>query len=500
MLPRASRAAIPLVLAAIYFLYLFNLTAMGVVMRDEPRYASIGRAMALSGDWITPRLWGQPWFEKPALLYWMTGAAFRLHLSEDLAPRLPVALISIALLFFYFWILRREFGIRAAAYAAVMLGTSGGWLAYSHVSVTDLPLAATFSAAMLLTLPWIGSLKLRSRNRSWLLPASAMLALAVLAKGLVPLVLALPLAWSGRKQWRDLLSPKPVLIFAAIALPWYALCTIRNGSVFPRTFFWEHHFQRFTSDTLQHGQPSWYYVPVFLLALFPWTPMLVTIFRPALYRDPRVLFLLLWLIFGFVFFSAATNKLPGYLMPLLPAATALAGIGLTKFRLAGGLLFASTILLALTPAIANILPLALAAGAFRFSFAFTSASQGFTKQLWILALAMALAGIILWFLDSRRRRDAAFASLAVFTVLAAVYLETTAFPIIDRAASARPIWRELQRRNRPACIGDIDRTWRYGLNYYSVVPLPDCRSSNASLHVVPGGSRLEVRENRAGLP
>ncbi|MEO7142963.1 MAG: glycosyltransferase family 39 protein [Bryobacteraceae bacterium] len=495
MLPRASRAAwlvtVPLASIAIYFLYLFDLTAMGVVMRDEPRYASIGRAMARSGDWITPRLWGQPWFEKPPLLYWMTGAAFRLHLSEDLAPRLPVALISVVFLLFFAWILRREFGMRAAAYSAVMLGTSAGWLAYSRVSVTDLPLTATFSAAMLLTLPWIGS-----RNRRWLRPAAAMLALAVLAKGLVPLVLSLPLVWMGRKQWRDLISPKPVLIFAAIALPWYVLCTIRNGAIFPRTFFWEHHFQRFTSGALQHGQPFWYYLPVFLLALFPWTPMLVALFGRDLYRDPRVLFLLLWLIFGFLFFSAATNKLPGYLMPLLPAAAALAGIGLARFRSAGGLFFASTILLALTPVIAAILPPALAVGSFRISFV----AQGLTKQFWMLTAALTFTGLILWRVDLHRRRDAAFASLAALTIFSIVYLETAAFQAIDRAASARPLWRELQRRNRPACIGDIDRTWRYGLNYYSVVPLPDCASSNAPLAVVAGSGRPHLRENQTTLP
>src|SRR5215831_10975389 len=122
---------------------------------DEPRYAWIGRAMAHTGDWITPRLWGQPWFEKPALLYWMTGAAFRLGVNEDLAPRLPIALTSVAFLVFFYWILQREFGGTAAAYSTAILATSAAWLAYSHIGVTDLPLAATFSAAMLLSLTWL---------------------------------------------------------------------------------------------------------------------------------------------------------------------------------------------------------------------------------------------------------------------------------------------------------------------------------------------------------
>jgi hypothetical protein len=118
---------------------------MGMVGPDEPRYADVGRAMAQSGDWITPRLWGHPWFEKPALLYWMTGAGFRLGLGADLAPRLPVALLSLAFLAFFWWRLRIEWDARVAFYATAMLATSAGWLTYSHVAVTDLPLAAFFS-------------------------------------------------------------------------------------------------------------------------------------------------------------------------------------------------------------------------------------------------------------------------------------------------------------------------------------------------------------------
>src|SRR5881409_679220 len=98
-IPRALWIAVPL----LFFLYLFDLAGTGVLGPDEPRYASIAREMARSGDWITPRLWGEPWFEKPALLFWMTGAAFRLGLNADLAPRLPVAIASVAFLIFFFF-------------------------------------------------------------------------------------------------------------------------------------------------------------------------------------------------------------------------------------------------------------------------------------------------------------------------------------------------------------------------------------------------------------
>src|ERR1039458_509102 len=123
-IPRVVWVVLPL----IYLLYFFDLGAVGLIGPDEPRYASIAREMARSGDWITPRLWGQPWFEKPALLYWMTGAAFQLGIGPDLAPRLPVALMAAGFLVFYWWILRREFGARPAWFATLILGTCGAWV------------------------------------------------------------------------------------------------------------------------------------------------------------------------------------------------------------------------------------------------------------------------------------------------------------------------------------------------------------------------------------
>src|SRR3989449_11489228 len=173
------------VAVSLYFLYLFRLTGTGLLGPDEPRYASISWEMARSRDWVTPRLWGQPWFEKPALLYWMTGAGFRLGLGEEMAPRLPVALLSVLFLAFFYWSLRREFGAEPAGYASAILGSCAGWVAFSYIPVPDLPMSAFFSAAMLCGMIW-----LVGGRAIWLTAAAASLGLAVLAKGLVPLGLA----------------------------------------------------------------------------------------------------------------------------------------------------------------------------------------------------------------------------------------------------------------------------------------------------------------------
>lgn len=457
-----------LALPLLAILYFSGLSAAGMLGPDEPRYASIGREMARSGDWVTPRLWGQPWFEKPVLLYWMTGLAFRLGFSEDVAPRICVALGSVVFLIFFQWIVSREFGARTGWAAAIILATSAAWLGYSFIGVTDLPMAAAFSAAMLLCLEWI-----ESGNRRHLPVAAALLGVAVLAKGLVPLVLTLPLVWSGRRRWTDLLRPRVIGVFLIAALPWYLLCYIRNGAGFLRTFFWEQHFERFTTQALQHVQPWWFYGPVLLGALLPWTPLLLLLARRSLFADARRRFLLLWLLFGFMFFSLAKNKLPGYLLPLLPAAAVLMGEGLAEGKRARWAVSAAALCLIFVLAAVPVLPQAIVVGLSR---------AGLPEFSWIRLLPVPLAGAI-WWLERRGQRIAALALMGAAITIAMVILKVTDLPVIDRAASARPLWRQIAGRAGDVCVADIHRSWRYGLNYYSSVPLPDCSQSPRPLQI-----------------
>jgi 4-amino-4-deoxy-L-arabinose transferase-like glycosyltransferase len=464
---RPSRAwwlAIPL-LAILYF---YGLSSAGMLKEDEPRYASIGREMARSGDWITPRLWGQPWFEKPALLYWMTGSAFKLGLGEDLAPRIPVALLSAAFLIFFQWILRREFGALAAWSGAVILGTSAAWLGSSYIGTTDLPMTAAFSAAMLLSLEW-----LETGERRRLPLAAALLGVAVLAKGLVPLVLTLPLLGCGRRRWADLLRLPVLGAFLIVALPWYLLCYLRNGAVFLRTFFWEQHFERFTTTSLAHGQPVWFYVPVLAAALIPWAPLLLLLARRSLYSDARRKFLLLWLLFVLIFFSISKNKLPSYLLPLAPPAAALMGIALAESQRARWAIPAAALCLVAIPAALPVLPQALAGGLSRAPL---------PKIEWTWLAPVELASV-LWWLERKGRRDWALAIMAVSIAAGVLALKLIDLPVIDRAASARPLWREIAARRESVCIESMHRSWRYGLNYYSVTPLPDCSQSPRPLQV-----------------
>ena len=458
-----------LVVPLALLLYFYGLGSVGILGVDEPRYASVAREMARSGDWVTPRLWGQPWFEKPALSYWMTAAGFRAGLPAEWAPRLPVALMAVGFLAFYRWILGREFGRRAAWMATLILGTTGIWLGYSQVGVTDLPLAATLSAAMLLCLPWVG------RGDARYLPAAAaMLGLATLAKGLVAVILAVPVLWwlySRRPRARVVLGSAAA--FVAVALPWYALCYGRNGWPFIEDFLIKQHFARVTSGSLMHVQPWWFYLKWLPALLLPWTPLLLLFGRRSAWRDPRRQFLLAVALFGLAAFSAALNKLPGYVLPIVPAVGAMLGVMLdeaAKRSAARPLLVGCGLVLVLFPVAAAVLPEALARG-------LSHVTRPRFQAGWLLAATPALAVLAL---DRRGKRLAAVAAVATGVGAGVFYLKLKAAPQLNESVSARALWGQIAPRAGEVCIDGIDRSWRYGLNYYSVRPIPDCSESPAA--------------------
>ena len=472
---RTLWVAIPLA----FLIYFFDLGAVGVLGPDEPRYAAIGRAMAQTGDWITPRLWGSPWFEKPALLYWMTAAAARLGFGTELAPRLPVAILSVAFLVFYWWILNREFGCRAAWMATLILGTSGMWVGYSQAGVTDIPMTVCFSAAMLLALPWI------ARRDTRALPiASALFGFAVLAKGLGPVALAAPLL-QGR-HITDWLKPRVLMPFFVVALPWYLLCYLRNGQQFLHDFFVVHTFGRLASASLGHGQPFWYYVPVLAGALLPWTPLAGLFARDKAYQDSRRAFLLVWFLLTLAFFSIMWNKLPGYILPVMPAAAALAGIQLDKIENARGWLAACAVLLVAFPIAAQLLPAAMLHG-------LSHAAKPAFHPLWLAPLPVALAA---WILDTRGRRLAAVVTVAAGAGIGIAWLKATDAPELERTVSARGLWRQTGGRADDICIGDLKRDWIYGLNYYANRELPDCENEPKPIKLVPAPGDGAVLERQ----
>ncbi len=474
-----------------YFLLFFSMSDRGLVGPDEPRYASIAREMGHSGDWTTPRLGGEPWFEKPALLYWLGAATASLGIDDDRATRFPVAVLSALFLLFFYRVLATHFGDAAARHATVILATSAGWVAFSQVGGFDLPLTATLGTALLCLLPWVERSDETTRRR---LPVfGALLGLSILAKGLVGPVLAC-LALLGVARGRglrsvaaDLFHPRTWGPCLAVALPWYVLCYAANGSAFVDEFIWRHHVERFFTGSLEHVEPFWYFGPVLLVGLLPWTPLLVLLPVKALGTDPKARFLAVWAVTMLIFFSVSANKLPGYILPAVPPLAALLGVGLAARRQVGGalvpaVLVPAALLLALLPLAADVLPEALATGLPR-------AWPPEPLSWWWVAAAVAVAAMV-GYLSSRRRVGAAVGVLGAVATLGFLYLKIATFPAIDLHAGTRTLWRKVEPQLARACVGEVRRHVRYGLDYYSAGRLPDCDSDPRPVRIQDDPAKL----------
>ena len=450
-------------------LYLLDLGGVGFLSKDEPRYASIGREMAQSGDMVTPRLNGAPWFEKPPLLYWAIALGRWTHLPDEWAARLPVALMSLAFLIFFFQILMREFAPRTAIAATTILATSGAWIAYSFVAVPDLPMSAALGAAMLIAV-------FDTRPRHGYI-AGAMLGLAILAKAFVPLVLFAPVFLIARGKRLAI-----ILGCVVVAAPWYLLCCARNGEAFWDEIFWKQQVSRFFTPALQHGQPVWFYIPVILAGMFPWTPLVGLLARRQTYEDVRLRFLMGWIGYVLLFFSVARNKLPGYILPLLPALAIVLAVALEKAGPAAKWwLGASGVLLAAVPMIAAAMPDAMLSGV-------TRTHVDFGPGLPFVAAAAAA-----WWLWRSEKPSLAMLTIGMAVVFAAAYVKGVAFGALDEQVSVRGFWRANHEQAANSCIDEtVRREWEYGLNYYAGGQLPGCDDSSV-------GTRVTIRDGRLAV-
>jgi 4-amino-4-deoxy-L-arabinose transferase-like glycosyltransferase len=326
-----------LILATLYVCYFSHLGAIGFVGPDEPRYAWIARDMAETGDWVTPRLYGKPWFEKPPLFYWGAALSFKLFGVSEAAARLPSAISALLATLALAWLAWRIYGAETARWLLLLLPTTVGMIGFSHAAATDMPFSGMLTIAMVCAAVILG---LTRNEDSAILPRTPWLALiffgfflglAVLAKGPAAIILsggAVFFRALFTKRWRDafhLFHPAAIATFCLTALPWYILCARRNPDFF-RIFIIEHNFKRFLTPEFQHIQPFWYYGLVLLAALFPWTSIFLwTLVAGSIHLwrtrilSPSTGFFLSWAAFCVVFFSISQSKLPGYILPAIPA-------------------------------------------------------------------------------------------------------------------------------------------------------------------------------------
>jgi len=332
---RSLALGVMLILAVGWFA---TLDVRPLVRADESRYAEISREMVASGDWVTPRLNGYKYFEKPPLQYWATALAFVAFGIDEWTARLWTALTGFLAILFTWYAGNRLRGPPAGLLSAAVLASAQLFAALGHFNTLDMGVAAFLSIAVFAFVLAQKDAASPAERRGWMLVAWAAAALATLSKGLIGPALpaaALIIYVLIERDWRlftrlHLLSG--IALFLAITAPWF-IAVIRANPEFAHFFFIHEHLDRFTTKVHGRYQPMWYFVPILLGGLIPWT----LTFFPALARSWRddgpvrfkpLRFLAVWAGTVFVFFSVSSSKLPSYILPIFPALAVLIGAAL----------------------------------------------------------------------------------------------------------------------------------------------------------------------------
>ena len=429
---------------AVAVIWFSNLEYRKLIKPDEGRYAEIPREMLVSGDWTTPRLNDLKYFEKPPLQYWATATAYTVFGEHQWTSRLWAGLTGFVGILLVWFAGLRLFGREAAVYAAVLLGSSMLYALMGHINTLDMGVTffLTLGIAALLLAQQDESLQ-----RRWMMLAWASLALAVLSKGLMGLVLPGAALFIYCVVQRDFSVLKRMhwlpglAVFLLITAPWFYLVMKANPEFFQRFFIYEH-YTRFTTKELGRYQPWYYFVPILLTGMLPWTLLMFdTLFRtsrdtrlPGIFNPAR--FLLIWAVFIYLFFTVSGSKLPSYLLPMFPALALLMGKQLATMNTRR-----------LFWLIAPMLPLMLLAvgfAPFTARLADTPLQmQGYAEYAyWLLAAALIwLAGVIAALVLLRRAdghkdsKPLAVLVLALSSLIAA-QLGTSGYNTIARERSA----------------------------------------------------------------
>ncbi|HSN20398.1 MAG TPA: phospholipid carrier-dependent glycosyltransferase [Usitatibacter sp.] len=296
---------------------------------DEGRYSEISREMALSGDWVTPRLNGIKYFEKPPLQYWATAAIFKAFGESEVTARLYVALCGLFTLLVAAYASRRLGTPETRMGTALALLSSPYFMALGTIVTLDMGvtlwITATFCAFILAEQ---AAERGSASARGWIAAAWACMALAVLSKGLIGIVFIAAAVFFHCVLRRDLSVLKRlgwgygVPIFLVIAAPWFVAVSMRNPE-FARFFFIHEHFQRFLTHEARRVEPWWFFLPIVALGFLPWTfampAAIVHAWRAEAGRRFQPLRVaLLWCAFVVLFFSVSGSKLPAYVLPVFP--------------------------------------------------------------------------------------------------------------------------------------------------------------------------------------
>ncbi|MSU23797.1 MAG: hypothetical protein EXS32_08240 [Opitutus sp.] len=466
-----------LLLLAVGFglLYFFRLGSYPLSNPDEGRYAEIPREMLASGDWVTPRLNGVNYFEKPPLVYWLTAVVGKIFGMNEWSVRAVPVLFALWGVLLTYAAGRRLQDRTAGLAAAIVLGTSLLYFVIGHIPILDMAVSVLMSQALFCFI--LGVREPAGAPRRWLFyQLYASLALATLAKGLIGFLVtgAVMFCWLLIfNQWhrlRPLHLPTGVLLFLGLAAPWHVLAALRNETWAHRYFVYEH-WERFMSPVASRPGAWHYFLWIVLAGLIPWTGFLWPAVRDAVSGGPfgrfdgltagglkaswarrkenaDAWFFVTWAVFIFFFFSISKSKLPPYVLPIFPALAWLIGAWLARV-LAAQEVARLRVGLGVFSFLCGLLAVALGVVVTRPAVVKMDAAQALALQLPALAMAavLLLGGIFAPWLAKTRGVRAALAGMTATIVVFFVALQFAA-PQIQKPGT-KALARLVQARAQP---------------------------------------------------
>ncbi|MFZ6800193.1 glycosyltransferase family 39 protein [Undibacterium sp. Di24W] len=405
------------ILVGFLVIWFYMLGARTLVPTDEGRYAEMAREMVATGDWITQRLNGIKYFEKPPLQNWMNALTFSLFGLGDWQARLWTGLCGLIGILAASYTAFKIYGRRVAISTTLILGSSFYWAAMGHINTLDMGLSGMMTLALcgLLLAQRDGASDKEQRNGMLLCWAG--MALATMSKGLIGFVLpgavlVLYTVWTRDfGLWLRLHLGKGLLLFFAITVPWFILVWQANPE-HPHFFFIHEHFQRFTSTVHKRGGAWYYFFPLLIIGIVPWLGLLLQSLLASVRKEQSQFqakkMLTIWTVFIFFFFSVSGSKLPSYILPVFPAlailiACELEKISVMSLRINAGLLaLIGVASLLFSPKIADIAKAP-------YELPFYEAMIPWAYAAATIALAGGLVGILF----AKRNKDIAVLAIAI---------------------------------------------------------------------------------------
>ncbi|MBP2633283.1 MAG: arnT 1 [Firmicutes bacterium] len=470
------------------FIMLFQLGNVPLLDPDEPVYAQTAIEMLANNDFISPRIYGDFWYDKPPMYYWLVAGMIKFFGQGELAARLPSAIFAIITVLVIYFIGKSILSRRAAFFGSLILATSFEFFYLGKAAVTDVTLTCFFSVALLAYL----------KNKYSLM--YVFMGLAVLTKGPIGIVLpamiiGLHLLLTG--QIGKLLQMKlgrGLVIVLVIFAPWYVRMYQLHGMDFINTFLGFHNITRFLQPEHASGSNWYYYIPVLLIGFFPWSMYLMQAIKTGIENRSTeegntLLFLISWGISVFIFFSISQTKLISYILPMYPAIALLVGwyidhlltVEINKSFVGATAIFVTmSILIGTALAILSYLKMGEVIAGIRY-----------------LGIVLGIMSVGVAFTNYKRKNSYTMGILVIGMMMFVTVLMNHIFPVAAEFVSVKTIADDFNRvyqdKNVPVYV---EKFYRPGFCYYTGIAGKELDGKVVDLVETRGSAYLFIREDK----